>query len=165
MNIWSTGGWGALIATNNVKKEDFCCNLIILKKFIEWWLQLDWNNADIWLDNATVHSVNMTKTVAYLLGLRLKFLPPYSPNLAPVEIVFGVMKRYLVTQSSIGLIHFNRKTGIETIQRSMAKLIPTFVVKLWIRFIKEGRRFTLNALWIWRERQYLEENHNAFIIE
>ena len=78
MSIWSTGQWGALIVIKTVKKVEFWSYFIILKKFNELWMHVDWNNIELWVNNATIHSLKMTKTFAYLLGLKLSFIPSYS---------------------------------------------------------------------------------------
>ena len=165
MSIWSTGHWGALVTTNTVKKKDFCNYLIILRKFVEWWFQIDLNIVDLWVDNATVHSAWMTKTFAYLRGIKLNFLPPYSPNLTPVEMIFGVMKRYLITQRNRRIVNFNRPSGRKLIKLSMSKLDIELVHKLWERFIKAGIWVILLAYKNLSERQLLAEDEGIFRIE
>ena len=48
------------------------------------------NDSKITLKNALIHFLKSSILWAAKLKLRLEFLPPYSPNLAQVEMVFGI---------------------------------------------------------------------------
>jgi transposase len=45
------------------------------------------------LDNSKAHKADNTKTKARELGIILVFLPPYSPDLNPVEFIWKTIKR------------------------------------------------------------------------
>jgi putative transposase len=45
------------------------------------------------LDNSKAHKADKTKTKAKELGIKLVFLPPYSPDLNPVEFIWKTVKR------------------------------------------------------------------------
>ena len=47
------------------------------------------------LDNAAIHHVDRVVTTILSTGALLKFLPPYSPDMNPIELIFGEMKQYL----------------------------------------------------------------------
>ena len=51
------------------------------------------------MDNASIHSSKKTSRAIAELGLRIELLPPYSPNLAPVELVFGITKNLIAKDS------------------------------------------------------------------
>jgi putative transposase len=46
------------------------------------------------LDNATFHKSQKTQSLIHATGAKLLYLPPYSPDLNPIERQFGVIKRY-----------------------------------------------------------------------
>lgn len=46
------------------------------------------------LDNATFHKSSTTKEILGNAKCDLLFLPPYSPDLMPIENTFGTLKRY-----------------------------------------------------------------------
>ena len=50
-------------------------------------------------DNASVHFSSAIRfdllTVLSDFGIMIRFLPPYSPELSPVELVFSHLKRFL----------------------------------------------------------------------
>lgn len=52
------------------------------------------------LDNSKAHKADKTETKARELGIILVFLPPYSPDLNPVEFIWKTIKR----EVSVGFI-------------------------------------------------------------
>ena len=73
--------------------DEFCQFLFLLAKFAEYSLQLKQEKITISMDNALINLAEKTRRTADLFNLRVDWLPPYSPNLAPVEWVFGMSKR------------------------------------------------------------------------
>ena len=51
------------------------------------------------LDNLKAHKAEKTKTKARELGIILVFLPPYSPDLNPVEFICKTIKREVSVRS------------------------------------------------------------------
>ena len=47
------------------------------------------------LDNAKIHMYKELQTVIHQCGARLLFLPPYSPEFNPIEVCFGLLKRWI----------------------------------------------------------------------
>ena len=70
------------------------CNTNVFNTWIEKFLcpELDKETVVI-MDNATFHKSAETKTLIEDTGATLLFLPPYSPDLNPIEKVFGTLKR------------------------------------------------------------------------
>lgn len=77
------------------------------------------------LDNATVHcgadSLEMIVAVLNAVGVKLAFLPTYSPELNPCEFCFGFVKQHLRRHRDI-----QEKFWIEII-KAFAKLTTTHV--------------------------------------
>ena len=69
------------------KKEDVCEFLQSIKE----------NNPDreIILDNFSSHHAAKTKETASNLSIRLVFLPPYSPDLNPIESIWKSIKKVI----------------------------------------------------------------------
>ncbi len=44
------------------------------------------------LDNAAIHKTACVRAAADSKGFRLLFTPPYSPELNPIELIFGILK-------------------------------------------------------------------------
>ena len=55
------------------------------------------------LDNASIHHLAHVQDIITGVGARLVFLPPYSPDLMPLEEVFAEVKALLRANDSIYL--------------------------------------------------------------
>lgn len=53
------------------------------------------------LDNASIHHVDCVIETIQSVGALVRFLPPYSPDMNPIEEVFGEMKQYLQANVSL----------------------------------------------------------------
>ena len=60
-------------------------------------------NSYIVLDNATYHNNRRVKELFKDSNITLMFLPPYSPELNPIEKLWGTIKRYLRSYYIISL--------------------------------------------------------------
>lgn len=52
-------------------------------------------NSVIILDNAKIHHNEDLIEYLQAFGIRVEFLPPYSPDLNPIETSFSIMKNFL----------------------------------------------------------------------
>lgn len=70
------------------------CNTLIFNDWLEKRLcPLIDESGVIIMDNATFHKSNETKELIAAKGAVLLFLPPYSPDLNPIEKDFGALKK------------------------------------------------------------------------
>lgn len=53
------------------------------------------------LDNAKIHLYDELQDAVHQCGARLIFLPPYSPQLNPIEICFGLLKRWIQKNANL----------------------------------------------------------------
>ena len=65
-------------------------NLLIYNKIDEYCENMP--RIVIFLDNALAHKTDFVRKVAKFLNIYLLYLPKYSPDLAPVELVFKIEK-------------------------------------------------------------------------
>jgi transposase len=54
-----------------------------------------WMGAIIVMDNLPVHYANTAKSLIESVGAKIKFLPPYSPDLSPIELCWSKLKEIL----------------------------------------------------------------------
>ncbi len=54
-----------------------------------------WMGAIIVMDNLPVHYANAAKSLIESVGAKIKFLPPYSPDLSPIELCWSKLKEIL----------------------------------------------------------------------
>lgn len=53
------------------------------------------SNSVLIMDNCSIHHVSKLKELVRQSGIVLLFLPPYSPDLNPIEEAFSYIKNYL----------------------------------------------------------------------
>jgi transposase len=78
------------------------------------------------LDNARYQRNQVVQDLAAQLGIRLLFLPSYSPNLNLIERLWGFLKR----QSVYGKYHANFESFRSVIEATLAGLSTTHATKL-----------------------------------
>jgi transposase len=75
------------------------CNTKLFNAWLEKMLIVELNECEekqvIVMDNASIHKNKKTRDIIEKAGHELLFLPPYSPDLNPIEKVFGTIKRML----------------------------------------------------------------------
>lgn len=98
--LTSNGIEDAYIVEGNVNSDIFVkflqhCLLPILLPF-------DGNNprSVVVLDNASIHHVDLVTRLISATGALIRFLPPYSPDLNPIEEAFSKVKYYLRNNES-----------------------------------------------------------------
>ena len=69
------------------------------------------------MDNLGSHKAEAVRAAIRKAGARLLFLPPYSPDLNPIEQVFSRLKHYL---------RFAQERSVETVTRAIARILLTF---------------------------------------
>ncbi len=72
------------------------CNTELFNKWVEEMLIKELKPEQVViLDNASFHKSEKTKELIESVGCKLIFLPPYSPNLNPIEKFWANMKRWI----------------------------------------------------------------------
>ena len=79
------------------------------------------------LDNFAVHRSASTAAYAESLGIRLVFLPPYSPHLNPIEFIWKTLKR------SVSKIRFLDRENMTSLlgERFMKESAKTSYFEYW----------------------------------
>ncbi len=77
------------------------CNTQVFEDWVEQFLITELKQGQVVvMDNATFHKSQKTKQLIESKGCRLIFLPPYSPDLNPIENFWANMKRWIENQIS-----------------------------------------------------------------
>jgi len=58
-------------------------------------------NSIVVMDNASIHHTDAVVNAICGVGALIRFLPPYSPDLNPIEFVFGEVKQYVQANNSL----------------------------------------------------------------
>ena len=54
-----------------------------------------WRGAVVIMDNLPVHQASKIREIIQTVGAEVVFLPPYSPDLSPIELCWSKLKQYL----------------------------------------------------------------------
>ena len=66
------------------------------RAYVEQVLAPELNKGDVVImDNVSAHKVGAIRTMSEDAGARLRYLPPYSPDFNPIEVVFSKLKAML----------------------------------------------------------------------
>jgi transposase len=72
------------------------CNRLLFESWVEQFLIKELREGQVVImDNAAFHRSEKTKKLIESVGCKLIFLPPYSPDLNPIEKFWANMKRWL----------------------------------------------------------------------
>ena len=138
--FWSDGNYIWMVTKKTTTENGFWVFLALLKRFIADVLCQDPQNVILSLDNAPVHLSSKSKKVAKEFGLKMCWLPPYSPTLAPVELAFGGWKRRIYSKQGSAAINFSTLKGRKQIVEDLGVLDKYKVIRVWTRFIAEARK-------------------------
>jgi len=73
-----------------------------------------WKEAIIVMDNLPVHHAKTVETLIKFFGVNVKFLPPYSPDLSPIELCWSRIK---------GIMRSEAARSSETLDAAITKAI------------------------------------------
>jgi transposase len=59
-----------------------------------------WKGAIIVMDNLPVHHAKTVETLIKSFGVKVKFLPPYSPDLSPIELCWSKIKEIMRSEAA-----------------------------------------------------------------
>ncbi len=80
------------------------CNTDLFNNWVEYFLIKELKPGQVVImDNASFHKSQKTKELIESVGCKLIFLPPYSPDMNPIEKFWANMKRWIKQQ----IVYFN----------------------------------------------------------
>ena len=86
------------------------------------------SNSIIIMDNCSVHHVDSVSDVIQEMGSIVHYLPPYSPNLTPIELLFSKLKLLIRSME----LEMNALDDVETIVLSAFSSISKEDCRNWI---------------------------------
>ena len=137
LGVWAAGGWVGMVKSGTVKSREFLVFAKILERIIRSWISNENRQLVILLDNAPTHSSRSAMNVYGDMSSRFMFLPPYSPEVAPVELYFGAIKRKMRRQLLRIKIDFDKQEGADAILHFWAQIKESSCIKFWLEAVKE----------------------------
>ena len=136
--IWSSGCSYSAITKGTLNSQCFLCflkHMISNIKETEDIDSIDIDPIDIMLilDNAPIHQANVVLEFINTSKLRWVFLPQYSPELAPVETAFAILKQKAWMNANQG-ISLDSEEGKHLVEEWLQKIGWSVIRKLWARF-------------------------------
>ena len=135
--IISSGSTFNATVSGSINSKIFVEHLNKLMKFL---LKNEWSKPNrilILLDNASSHRSQIAKDFLKSCGMHIAFIPPYSPELAPVEKYFALLKNKACKDNDYASLNWKSKEGTALIAKSIRKIDPPTVKRIWRSFLKE----------------------------
>ena len=107
-----------------------------LWKFIKLKYRCTSKRTIIMLDNAATHR---TKNVINIMKENFDlvyYLPPYSPQYAPVEHFFSLLKNTISKSCKQKWINLNSEKGRSEISSALQSIVSSFIINCWWHLIK-----------------------------
>ena len=134
--FWSDGEYICATLNQTVDSEWFQGFIWIVKFLLNFRKKEINNGIVLMLDNASYHSSKNTKERLVNLEFNTKFLPPYSPNLAPVEQFFKLLKSKIRSYDFDNTIKLSTHKGTELIQKASSDIKALTLKRIWSDFVK-----------------------------
>ena len=87
-------------------------------------------NIIIWLDNASIYSYDSTKRLFAYLNLNAFYLSPYWPHLAPVKLLFKIIKSKIRSKFWVKEINFDKNSVMEWIHSFLLETSTLYVKQI-----------------------------------
>ena len=135
--ICSNGSWIEMLTNDTLNIDRFVVFLQNLKAWQDENNKFWFKNIMILLDNLASHRTNKVIDFCKKWNFRLCYIPPYSPTLAPVELVFSVLKRKLVSKEKQKSINLCIYEGYNLAVKSMKEIDAIIIKNCYSHFYEE----------------------------
>ena len=109
--LMSNGHWLCMWLNGTTRSRHFWIFILLLHEFIESQSGKQDKHPKLIFDNAKIHLTADVRRLCSYLRFEINTLPPYSPQLAPVETIFGISKkRFQARYKEIGM-NFGKPSG------------------------------------------------------
>ena len=129
--------WFAMIKEVTVSSLEFCLFIKLLVKVLTPIMEQSEVLPLLILDNARVHNSKLASRVMQNWNFEVNFLPPYWPELAPVELIFGAVKAKLKSLKLTEEVDFSKVSGKTLILKLINSLSDSTWHGVWTTVIKE----------------------------
>ena len=95
-------------------------------------------------DNAPTHKLSITKANIEWMEIRTEFLPPYSPTLAPVELMFNLIKTKMRSIWADNSCDFSKESGSLFLLEALDTVNKQQLHILWRVVVNVCKNHTIN---------------------
>ena len=129
--ITSSGYSLSYLKYSTTKSETIVGFLQVLARFVKRFEGVEGGEIGIILDNCSCHRTKAVKEFALSSSLRLFYIPAYSPELAPVETYFSVLKANMIKEAGNRSWNLNSKIGMDLTAKIVQSIGRDFIKSLW----------------------------------
>ena len=128
--ISSFGKTYNVLKTDSYKGSDF---IQFMKDVIQDLNEIGYesNKIGVILDNWSIHRSKLSMEFLKNQGISIYFIPPYWPELAPIEKYFSILKVILCKKWSSSSIRINKKEGFKLIIEWIKSIPAETIISLW----------------------------------
>ena len=119
--LWN-GSWIWMLTNESINSIKFLSFLSSLSNWLKNNKDFNYNKTLTILDNWSIHKWNNVKQMLSKINTKVMYLPAYTPQFAPIEMWFAMLKNNLRRICSQELVRLNKKESYNKVYRSM-KLI------------------------------------------
>ena len=95
------------------------------------------NKIGIILDNWSIHRSNLSLEFLKAQKINIYFIPPYCPEIAPIEKYFSFLKSIVWRKCKGKSIDLRSKDAENIIQESIEKISWDYIISLWTNLLNE----------------------------
>ena len=131
--ITSRGGWFFSPLTS---KNNSLVFIEFIKRLINWLTEdqsIKLKDIVILLDNSPIHCSNETMKYLDQIGWTIIFLAPYSPEYAPIELLFHMLKMNLAKHCKGIKVNLSKENGKRAIKEWIALISHSDIISFWIK--------------------------------
>ena len=140
LGISNYSSWFAVVKDTTIDSIVFSACMKMLERLLRFKRLGGKTVPKILLDNARTHKSKLTLNVIAKLKIEVWFLPPYCPEVTPVEHIFGVLKSKLRADCSSATLDFSKVGGISKIMDALHNISYDSWKNSWVEVIKESQR-------------------------
>ena len=145
--LWvvSNGDWVWSIIKHTINSEIFST----FSKHLKGWTMKKYpsyrNEFTFILDNCSSHRSSVTMRALAELGCRIDFIPAYSPQLAPVELAFGILKKKLLRRTKTRYLKLGLTESYNEIRGALSEIRGDVIQKCFAVFYQQIRQWMDSA--------------------
>ena len=96
--------------------------------------------------NASIHHGKLLKKLAAQEDLQILFLPPYNPELAPIETVFATIKAKMKRAITNESWNFKKDEGKSKIIAALSEISNETIYRIWVKVIQVAKAFVIKSI-------------------
>ena len=146
LSVFPNGSWIAMVQDGTINSQAFSFYLEVISKVIKRAKKSEDNNMKILIDNAAIHHSELTRNALKALKLDIIYLPPYTPEFAPVELWFKAIKSVMKKRYSTEKLNFSKETGVRAIISWISSISRDYIQRWWLETTVKLKEWVVNTL-------------------